>query len=199
VAANRTVALATLALANLALALGGCGGGETAGRGDRAPAAPFDGAAFPAGVGAPGFALEDQSGRAVSLSAQRGHVVLLAFLGADCRACSLAAQQIRGALDEVGTEGRPRTLLVDYGATPASPARRAAFLAAASLSGRASFLGGSPAQLRQTWRAYSLPRPPQEDAIALVLVDRHGYERVAFGLEQLTPEALSHDIRLLIT
>jgi hypothetical protein len=29
------------------------------------------------------------------------------------------------------------------------------------------------------------------------LIDRNGFERVGFGLEQITPEGLAHDIRLL--
>jgi hypothetical protein len=31
------------------------------------------------------------------------------------------------------------------------------------------------------------------------LIDRRGLVRVGFGLEQITPEGLSHDIRLLAT
>jgi hypothetical protein len=33
--------------------------------------------------------------------------------------------------------------------------------------------------------------------VTVALVDGRGRERVLFGLEQLTPEALSHDIRVL--
>ena len=36
-----------------------------------------------------------------------------------------------------------------------------------------------------------------EAAVTVVLVDRRGFERVAFGIEQITPEGLSHDIGLL--
>jgi len=31
----------------------------------------------------------------------------------------------------------------------------------------------------------------------VLLIDRKGTERVGFGLEQITPESLAHDIRLL--
>jgi hypothetical protein len=31
----------------------------------------------------------------------------------------------------------------------------------------------------------------------VMLIDRSGRERVLFGMEQLTPEALAHDIRTL--
>ena len=189
-AVARTLIAVAVALA-LALAGGGCGAGPGPER--------FDGAALPHGVLAPDFTLTDQNGRAVSLAEQRGHAVLLAFLGSDCRACTLAAQQIRGALDQLAAPSRVRTLLVDYSTATPSPARAAALLDGAALSGRADYLTGALPELRRVWGAYRLVLPPSESAIAVLLVDARGYERVEFGLEQLTPEALSHDIRLLIT
>jgi hypothetical protein len=36
-----------------------------------------------------------------------------------------------------------------------------------------------------------------ERAASVMLLDRRGAERVIFGLEQLTPEGLAHDIRVL--
>ena len=50
------------------------------------------------------------------------------------------------------------------------------------------------------WRAYRVkPASAGADAFAsyatVLLIDPQGRERVAYGSEQLTPEALAHDIR----
>jgi hypothetical protein len=47
-------------------------------------------------------------------------------------------------------------------------------------------------------RAYRIPPPSPgagiERSLSIFLIDRRGSERVIFQLEQLTPEALAHDI-----
>lgn len=174
-------------------------------------ASGFDGAAFPLGVRAPDFALTDELGRRVSLSAFRGEAVVLAFVSSACRACVLAAQQVRGALDELAatpTYGRgteiPAMQVVFVSTDPHvdTSARVKRFLADTGLTGRVSYLTGSEAQLRAVWRAYRVPPPSagraaSEAATTVLLIGRSGDERVAFGLEQLTPEGLAHDMRLL--
>jgi len=161
----------------------------------------FDGAALPAGVPARGFTLTDQSGQAVSLAAYRGQVVLLAFLDSTCGAtCMLIADQIRGALDEL-----PRpvpVLIVSVDPAGDTPAHVGRFLEQASLSGRVRYLTGPPAELRALWHVYRAAPAGSSSAVldssaAAVLVDRRGFERVLFPLEQLTPESLVHDIRRL--
>ena len=180
----------------------GCGGNST----HAVDKAAFDGATFPPGVRAADFTLPDLSGHPVSLRAQRGHVVALAFLPGGCRTCLLVAQQIRGALDEL--ESHPpsanvRTIFVSTSPRTDTPARTRAFLVKSALLGRASYLTGGEARLRPVWRAYRVTPPTTagktaaEDAIAVLLIDRHGVQRVAFGIEQITPEGLAHDIRLL--
>jgi cytochrome oxidase Cu insertion factor (SCO1/SenC/PrrC family) len=195
--------------AALALATAGCGNGHSAST--STSTGLFNGAAFPLGVYAPGFTLEDQLGRHVSLSALRGEVIVLAFVSTDCRACVLAAQQVRGALNELAeapTYGRGtavpamRVLFVSTDPRTDTRVRVRRFLAETSLAGRASYLTGTEKQLRAVWRAYrvtplSTGRKASEAATTVLLIGRSGTERVAFGLEQLTPESLSHDIRLL--
>jgi cytochrome oxidase Cu insertion factor (SCO1/SenC/PrrC family) len=95
------------------------------------------------------------------------------------------------------------------------------FLVETSLAGRVQYLTGNLAELRPVWRAYHLPpsasgqeettstrRPPTtggvavasvQPASAVLLIDPRGAERVEFGLEDLTPEALEHDIQKLQT
>jgi protein SCO1/2 len=190
----------------LAVALTGCGSGASpSSTGSTAPSASvsgFEGAALPAGVAAARFTLRDQSGSRVSLSSYRGEVVVVAFLYSACGSpCVVIAQQIRGALDELGRQVPVLVISADPAAdTPASVER---FLRQVSLSGRVRWLSGSPAQLRPVWQAFRVvPASAGQAAFArtasVFLIDRRGMERVIFQLEQLTPEALSHDVRKLL-
>ncbi len=159
----------------------------------------FDGAALPAPKPAAPFSLTDQYGRTVSLSSLRGGPLVLAFLYAHCGApCVLIAQQIRGALDELGAH--PVQVAV-ISADPAgdTPVSVRQFLAEVSLSGRVHYLTGSPSALAATWKAYGVH--PASDGMAdfakyatVRLLDANGRERVLYGAEQLTPEALAHDV-----
>jgi len=190
-----------LALA-LATALAGCSSGSPshAAATAAAPAtgdAGFDGAALPPGP-AHEFTLTDQYGRRVSLRDFRGRVAVLTFLSPTCgRLCVLIAQQIRGALDELG--GKPVPVLI-VSADPAAddPARVRRFLASVSLTGRALYLSGSPAELAPVWKAYGITAHGDavqlESSATVILLDGRGRERVLYGVEQLTPEALAHDI-----
>lgn len=195
---------AGLALA-LVFALAGCGSGSSRSSSGSTPSASgsgFEGAALPRGVAAARFTLRDQSGSRVSLSSYRGRVVVVAFLYSTCGSpCVVIAQQIRGALDELG---RPVPVLV-ISADPAAdtPSSVLRFLRHVSLAGRVRWLSGSPAQLRPLWRAFRVPpasagRAAFARSASVFLIDRQGMERVIFQLEQLTPEALSHDVRKLL-
>jgi protein SCO1/2 len=163
--------------------------------------ASFVGATLPAGMRARDFTLTDQAGHQVSLAGLRGQVTMLAFLSTSCApACVLVAQQIRGTLDELA---RPlAVLLVSVDPAADTPARVSSFLSRASLTGRVRFLTGALRTLRAIWRAYQVPpissgRLAFERSAEVRLIDRFGYERVIFGLEQLTPEGLAHDVRKL--
>jgi hypothetical protein len=68
-----------------------------------------------------------------------------------------------------------------------------------SLAGRAEYLTGPHALLRKLWRSYRVtPASAGRRAFAryasVLLVDSRGEERVLYQQEQLTPEALAHDI-----
>src|SRR5438876_8237113 len=70
----------------------------------RALSEEFSGPVMPPNFRAPDFSLRDQDGRRVSLSDYRGRVVLVSFMHAGCHAtCPIMTQQIRGALDDLGT------------------------------------------------------------------------------------------------
>lgn len=161
----------------------------------------FDGAALPSDIAAPAFTLTDQHGKRIRLSDYRGRVVILTFLAATPNGTSpLIAQQIRGALDDLAR--RAAALAISADPARDTPARVRTFLTAASLTGRMEYLTGTTAQLRRIWHAYrvtpmSAGRAAFERAAAVLLIDPRGRERVEFGVEQLTPEGLAHDVRQL--
>jgi protein SCO1/2 len=186
----------------LAALLAGCSGGSSASTSSPGTGATqgsgFEGAALPAGVAAPGFTLTDQQRLPVSLARYRGQVTVLTFLYPTCGpTCILVAQQIRGALDQLS---HPVPVLI-ISADPAAdtPANVSRFLAQVSLAGRVEYLSGSRRQLQAVWRSYRITPPSSsrssfDRAASVLLIDRAGDERVQFGLEQLTPESLVHDI-----
>lgn len=180
-----------LPLVLLMLTFGGCAGSHPAKH------ASFAGAVYPPGIVAPDFKLRDTQGHTLSLSRYRGKVVALIFLSSRCRTCMLVAQQVRGALDELGSPAGVSTVFVSTNPRADTQARVARFLDTTSLTGRAVYLTGSPQKLKPVWRAYRVRAT--EDGTTVLLIDRAGVERVAFGIEQITPEGLAHDIRLLET
>jgi protein SCO1 len=160
----------------------------------------FDGALLPP-TEARSFTLTDQLGRRVSLSQYRGRVTVLTFLSSACHpTCPLIAQQIRGALDELGYP--VPTLIVSADPAADTPADVRRFLSEASLNGRVEYLTGTHAELQPIWRAYDivpaqLGNANSPHAASVLLIDRAGQKRDLFQVEQLTPEALAHDIRKL--
>jgi protein SCO1 len=188
--------VAALALALAALLSGTSG--RSSPPSSSGPTSQFDGAELPLGAPAPNFTLTDQHGRAVSLLGLRGHVIVLTFLSSSCGpACVLIAQQIRGTLDQLS---RPVSLLiVSVDPRVDAPASIRSFLAEVSLSGRALYLTGPPARLRAIWREYritpaSAGRKSFDRHASVLLLDPQGRIRVLYQQEQLTPEALAHDI-----
>ncbi len=208
--AAATVLALALAVA-LVLLLPGSGAhdsstGASASTAASGPESQFEGAPFPGrGIAVPDFTLSNQQGDRVSLSDYRGQVVVLTFLYTTCGdTCIVIAQQIRGALDELEAEHvrAPAVLIVSADPAADSPAHVRAFLARMSLSGRAQYLTGPESRLRAIWRAYGA-KPASAGAhvfdeyAPVLLIDPAGRKRVLFETEELTPEALSHDIRKL--
>ncbi|HEU4978597.1 MAG TPA: SCO family protein [Solirubrobacteraceae bacterium] len=187
-----TIAIATAAAVVLLVGPGGGAGATTRG---------FAGSVRP-DVPTRDFALRDQDGRLVRLSALRGRPVVVTFLYTVCRdTCPLMADQIRGALDRLGGPPPP-VLAVSVDPRNDTPARAARFVARHGLTGRMDYLLGTSAQLQPVWRQFGIQ--PQTGGTALsdhsayvVLLDRRLRQRVAFPISELTPEALAHDIRRL--
>lgn len=167
----------------------------------------FAGAVSPPGARAVDFRLRDQDGRLATLAAGRGKVTVLTFLYTTCEdTCPVAASQILGALDQLGLQAAAvPAIAVSVDPANDTPARARAFLLARRLTGRMRFALGSEPELRPVWADYGV-RPQGLDPTAgdfehsarVVLIDKRGFQRVAFPLDQLTPPALAHDLRVLL-
>jgi protein SCO1 len=168
-----------------------------AGRDEAAPRA-FEGAVYPSGARAPDFALRDQDGERITMRQFRGRPVIVTFLYTNCdEGCPPQAQQVKGALNELGHDVPALAIAVDP--PNDTPASARAFLAEQRMTGRLDFALGSRRELAPLWRAYAI-RPQAEGAehqSHTVLVDGRGFRRVGFPLSETTPERLANDLRLL--
>jgi protein SCO1/2 len=170
------------------------GGQQTAGS-----ATGFEGALRPPDLRAePLTGLVDEDHRPLSLARYRGQVVVMTFLYTTCKdTCPLTAQQIRGALDDLGTDVPVIAVSVDPGTDTTASARR--FLVEQQMIGRMHFALGSTSALKRQWDAYGIApqRNGKEHSAYVVLVDGSGMQRIGWPVDQLTPEGLAHDIRKL--
>jgi protein SCO1/2 len=159
----------------------------------------FEGAIRPPDLeAAPLTGLVDEDHRPLSLESYKGQVVVMTFLYTTCKdTCPLTAQQIRGALDDLGTDVPVVAVSVDPRNDDPSNAKR--FLVEQQMIGRMHFALGDTAALRRQWDAYGIApqRDGKEHSAYVVLVDGDGMQRVGWPVEKLTPEGLAHDIRRL--
>ena len=167
-----------------------------------APPSPFKGATRP-DIPPTDFALRDQKGDVVQLSKLRGTVVVLTPLYTHCEeSCPVAAQQVRGALDDLSGSEREGVRAFGLSVDPANDtvdtARR--FLVDRRVSGYLDFLLGARGDLQPVWRDFGFApqTKEQEHNSHVVLIDKRGRQRVGFPLDHLTPEALAHDIQVLL-
>jgi protein SCO1 len=160
---------------------------------------PFDGPTMPPGLRATNFSLTDQNGNRVTLSQLRGRVVVLTFIHSLCHdTCPFMVEQIKGALNDLSGPSVP-AIGVSVAPAEDTPAHRRTFLGRHELAGKMAFVSGSLRALRPIWHAYAIqPVTPKIDHSTFVLlIDKRGIERVGFPADELTPEALAHDIHVL--
>ena len=175
---------------------------EIGSSGAKAPASPFKGAVRPKTPPAD-FALHDQDGHLVQLSALRGKVVVLSPMYSTCEeTCPLTAQQIRGALDDLSDGDREEVRAFALSVDPANdtPDNARRFLVERRVSGYLDFLVGSRSDLQPVWRDFGFaPQTKEREHNSyVVLIDRSGRQRVGFPVDYLTPEDLAHDIKVLL-
>jgi protein SCO1/2 len=162
------------------------------------PKSPFRGATMPPGVRAPDFVLTDQDGKKVTMAQYRGKPVVVTYLYTNCvEACPVAAQIVRGAMDDLGHDVPFLAISVDPFRDTAASARR--FNRKAKLTGRMRWVLGKRTELRPVWKGFHIqPQLREVEHQALItVVDRNGYQRIGNGLNMTSPEDLAHDIKLL--
>ncbi len=166
---------------------------------DAPPSEVFEGARMPERVPAPEFALSNQDGETVRMRDLRGRPVIVTFLYTTCEnTCPTQAQTVKGALNDLDEQVPALAIAVDPPRDTAESAR--AFLADQRVTGRMDFVLGTHLQLAPIWTGYAI-RPQsvkQEHTGRFVLVDKRGFQRVGFPLDQATPERLAHDVRILL-
>jgi protein SCO1/2 len=203
---GRTSCGAVLAAATIAI-LAGCGGGQMA-----SPPSTSTGPAQVKGAGhavlpdatATDFALHDQRGRLVRLSAQRGHVVLLAFLYTRCRdVCPLIADHLQAATAALGAGGRNvRILAVSVDPAGDTPGAVRRFIRVHRLGAGFSYLTGTRAELQPVWQAYNVLAIRRNDEVVdhsapTLLLDARGRPRIYYDAD-FTARAVAHDVRRLL-
>src|SRR5438445_1980368 len=109
---------------------------------------------------APDFTLTDGiTGTPITLSAQRGKIVVLAFLYTHCPdVCPLTAERFRMAQQKLTDDEHERTLFVALSVDPRqdTPEAVQAFARDHGLSKNFVFLIGGAAQLQPVWQAYGI-------------------------------------------
>jgi protein SCO1 len=156
------------------------------------------GSVLPDGVRAPDFELQNQDGELVRMRDFRGEPVIVTFLYTNCEeTCPPQAQQIKGALDQLEDDVPALAIAVDPPNDTVESARE--FLNEQRMTGRMDFVVGGERELRRLWEAYAVqPQlPGAEHQARIVLVDGAGRQRVAFPLEQATPDRIAHDVLAL--
>jgi protein SCO1/2 len=168
-----------------------------------APRSAFKGAVRPAGGRATDFALRNQDGELIRLAKLRGKVVVLSPMYPTCRdTCPLVSQPIRAALDDLPDSARRDVVALALSVDPVNdtPGKAKEFLFKRRVDQHLDFLLGSAGELRPIWKAYGFS--PQTEKLEhnsyVILIDRRGHQRVGFPVNFLTPEALAHDLRLLV-
>jgi protein SCO1/2 len=155
---------------------------------------------------APDLTLTDGiGGSAVTLSAQRGKVVVLAFLYTHCPdVCPLTAELFRQTRAALGATERDRTLFAAISVDPRqdTPAAVQAFARDHGLTSGFVYLIGGPAQLQPVWSAWGIRVDPDAapptvgHSDAIYLLDVKGNVR-ALVHSDIAPQDLASDVRLL--
>lgn len=153
---------------------------------------------------APGFALNDQTGAAVSLRSFRGRPVLLTFLDSQCRqSCPIAGRQLASILRRLPAAQRPALVVVSVDHSGDTPKAIDHALAAWGLAGpwETHWLNApTRAKLAAVWRAYGVTVEPSTNdivhSLTLYLVDRSGDERTAY-LFPFLPAFVQRDLAML--
>jgi cytochrome oxidase Cu insertion factor (SCO1/SenC/PrrC family) len=166
------------------------------GRSSSAPGPLLSGpdVAWPAGARpAPGFALQDQDGRPVTVGALRGRAVLLTFIDPLCRNfCPLEAKVLNAIVGSLPAAKRPAIIAVSVNRWGDARPNLVQDERRWRLVPEWRWAIGSPAALAAVWRAYRIGVQATSRTIAGVtvheishteatyLIDHTGHERALF-------------------
>jgi protein SCO1/2 len=164
--------------------------------GESGPRSAWAGALRPPGAMVPAFSLRDQEGERVTPPAEPA---IYTFLYSTCEdTCPLQAQQIRGALDDLGRD----LPVIAFSVDPENdtPRRAKAFVLKQSMTGRMHFVLGTRTELERVWKGFGVR--PQEGALDhsahVVLADARGRQRIGFPVGGLTVDGLRSDLARLL-
>ena len=166
-----------------------------------ARAGGFEGPTISDPVRVPDFALHDQNGRLIRLSAERGKVVLLTFLYTQCRSlCPLTAVHLDSAAQRAGAND-VRVLAVSVDPRGDTPAAVREFVRSHDLHAEFHYLTGPAAALRRIWSTYHVSTAKYGNQayhmLYTMLIDRGGRDRVLYDATA-RPGAIAHDVKVLV-
>jgi protein SCO1/2 len=165
---------------------------------DSSSAAEFDGAIMPSGVRAPAFSLRDQDGKPIDMAQFQGKPVIVTFLYSHCKdTCPVEARLISSAVQEVG---HPVPVLA-FSVDPANDTGASvhAFMREQKVTADIRWVLGTQKELKPIWKGYAVTpqREDEEHMARIVLVDKQGFQKIGYPLNQTTPDRIAHDMRLL--
>lgn len=185
------------------MGIAGCGASAPSTGAGGGTATRFDGMSA-AGMTAPNFALHDQHGQLIRLSAQRGKFVVITFLYVHCKnVCPIIAGQLNQVLRSLGpARADVRVLAVSVDPTGDTHAAVAHFIASHHLLPQFLYLTGTAATLEPVWKDYHVASVQTGKGVVVghtaveFLLDRSGRPQVIYDTSD-TPEEIIHDLRLL--
>jgi len=152
----------------------------------------------------PDFALRDQAGRVIRLSAQRGKFVLLTFLYTDCPdVCPVIASNLNETLRQLGAKRRSvRVIAVSTDPVHDTPRTVRRYVTTHQLLPEFHYLIGSADELKPIWQAYNVlveQRSPERvlHTTYVLLIDRSGRPRLYYT-PRVQAADLLHDLRRLL-
>ena len=153
----------------------------------------------------PDFTLTDQSGRKVSMSDQRGKLVLVTFLYTNCPdVCPLITQNLNQALQMLGPKRDDvRVLAVSVDPEGDTPESVDKYAKAHHLLPEFHYLTGTRDELMQVWKDYdvaAVARDPElvDHTAYTMLVDRSGGGRVIYDASVKAKDVV-HDVDELLS
>jgi len=212
------------ALVLLTLALSACGGGGSSMSDDASSTAPAAVVSSSPGTTvarkpgqlsgpllvspptvAPQIVLHDQNGKLFKLSSLRGKAVFLTFVYAHCPdVCPLMMQGLAAARRSLPDPSIMKIVAVSVDPKGDTPKVVKEFLRSRELTGKATWLLGTRAELRPVWIAYnidakSVPETPAiiEHVSLIYGIDATGHIRVGYPASPISPKAMAHDARIL--